>query len=302
MTRRRRFATALAATALAAAGFLLVFHPSRPLWIRHVDLPVVAAADGIRLAGTLSLPRWRTAPHPVVVIVHGSGRSVRADMIPEVRRFVERGFAVYTYDKRGVGESSGTFAEPSSRHSTVLQDLAQHARAVYEAVCQRPEIDRTRAGFFGVSQAGWIIPLAANAATPPARFAVILSGPAVSTGIEERYSELTADGRNPQALSQMPAIRAEIDAYRGPSGYDPRSTLEQFLRRTPSLWILGEQDLSVPTWATVRVLRELTARDRMPPLTLVTYPGAGHDLRQADGRPNPAIWDDIDRFLAPVAR
>ena len=277
-------------------GLLLLFHPSRPLLIRHVDMPVTVPLDGIRLAGTLSLPRWRSAPHPAVVIVHGSGRSVRSDMLTDVRRFIGKGFAVYTYDKRGVGESGGVFAEPSSQNSGVLRELAHHARAVYDAVCQRPEIDSTRVGFFGVSQAGWIIPLTTTLPTssPSPKFAILLSGPAISTGIEERYSALTLDGRNPEAMSQMPRIRAEVDAYTGPAGYEPRSVLQRF--RTPSLWILGERDLSVPTWATVRVLRELTDQFQLP-ITVVTYPDVGHDLRHFDGEPNPRVWADIDRFL-----
>lgn len=280
-----------------AVVILLFIHPSRPLRMRHEAVSITVAADGVRLAGTLSLPRWRSGPHPAVIFVHGSGRSVRSDMITDVRRFVDRGMAVYTYDKRGVGESSGTFAEPSSRHSGVLQELALHARAAYEEVCRRPEIDATRVGFFGVSQAGWIIPLAATmtSSSPAPRFAILLSGPAVSTGVEEFYSELTADGRNPQALADMTRIRAAVDDYRGPAGYDPKAVLSRF--HTPSLWILGELDLSVPTWASVRALAALKQQYQLP-LDWIIYPDAGHDLRPDSGEPNPRIWLDIERFLS----
>lgn len=295
----RRVAYAAAGLAVVVAGFLLTFHPSRPLLIRHVNLPVTVAADGTRLAGTLSLPRWRRAPHPAAVIVHGSGRGVRADMITEVRRLVERGFAVYTYDKRGVGDSTGTFAEPSSRNPTVLNDLARHARAAYDAVCQQPDVDPVRVGFFGFSQAGWIIPLASTepSTSPPPRYAVILSGPAVSMGIEEHYSQLTGDGRNFSATQDLPRIRAEVDSSRILGGYDPRPVLERF--RIPSLWILGEHDLSVPTWISARILLDLRQRFGVP-IRLITYPEAGHDLRRADGHPNPQVWNDIDAFLREI--
>lgn len=217
-------------------------------------------------------------------------------MITDVRRLVERGFIVYTYDKRGVGESTGIFEEPTSRRPNILYDLARHARAAYDAVCQQPEVDPARVGFFGVSQAGWIIPLAAiePSALPPPRYAVILSGPAVSLGVEEYYSHLTGDGRNSSALRDLPRIRTEVDSASVFSGYDPQPVLERF--RTPSLWILGEQDLSVPTWASAGILRGVKERLDVP-ISLVTYPVAGHDLRLADGRPNPQIWIDIDAFL-----
>lgn len=293
---RHRLVVASLSGFVCLLAFLVCFHPSRPLQIRHLDLPVTVAADGVRLAGTLSLPRWRPPPYPAVVIVHGSGRSVRADMLTDLRRFIDQGMAVYTYDKRGVGESSGTFAEPSSRHSNVLAELANHARAVYDAVCQRPEIDATRVGFFGVSQAGWIIPLAAAmpSASPPPRFAILLSGPAVSTGVEELYSELTGDGRNPRAIQEMSHIRSAVDNFAGPAGYDPSAVLSQF--RIPSLWILGGRDLSVPTWATLRVLRELKDQHQLP-IEWIEYPEAGHDLRRPDGEPNPQIWRDMEKFL-----
>jgi pimeloyl-ACP methyl ester carboxylesterase len=85
-----------------------------------------------------------------------------------------------------------------------------------------------------------------------------------------------------------------VDSAQVLSGYDPQSVLERF--RVPSLWILGETDLSVPTWASVRVLHSLREQHGVP-ISLITYPEAGHDLRRADGQPNPQIWIDIDAFL-----
>jgi hypothetical protein len=56
-------------------------------------------------------------------------------------------------------------------------------------------VDPARVGFLGASQAGWIIPLALSKAAPDeAAFAIILSGPATSVGLEMEYSRLTGDG------------------------------------------------------------------------------------------------------------
>lgn len=273
------------------SGLVATFHPARPLTTRHRDLNVTV--DGVTLAGTLSTPRWSQGPFPAVIFVHGSGRATRRDAAPDIRRWIERGFAVYSYDKRGVGSSTGVYREPSSRHPEVLHELASHASAALRTLQRQPEIDAQRVGYLGLSQAGWIIPLAADVGPPP-RFAILLSGPAISIALEEFYSVLTGDGRSPNVSRDLAAIRAQTDAFTGPPGYDPQPVLARV--RVPSLWLLGELDLSVPTWASERVLAELQKQGL--PITLVTYPGAGHNLRGPDQRPNPRIWQDIDAFLA----
>ena len=119
------------------------------------------------------------------------------------------------YDKRGVGDSSGTnpqdlVGNPSFRdvgnpdapqfHPDIaasvqmIDILAGDALAGVKWLKTRADIDASRIGFVGVSQAGWIMPLAANRSEDIA-FIVNISGPAVTVGIENRYSELT--GENP---------------------------------------------------------------------------------------------------------
>ena len=80
-------------------------------------------------------------------------------------------------------------------------------RAAFDEFAADPEVDATRIGFFGASQAGWIIPLAAELTRTRPRFHVILSGNAVSTGVEQYYSDLTGDGTRAPQL----ADRAEIE-------------------------------------------------------------------------------------------
>ena len=58
----------------------------------------------------------------------------------------------------------------------------------------------------------------------------------------------------------------------------------------PGLWLLGGEDRSIPTPATVAILDQLIASGRS--YAHVVFPGFGHNL---SGAP---IWPEIDRWLA----
>jgi hypothetical protein len=77
--------------------------------------------------------------------------------------FLQRGFAVLRYDKRGVGKSTGTYSGVSTANSEqMLADLSGDMAAGVRFLQAQPDIDRSRIGLMGASQAGWIIPLAAK--------------------------------------------------------------------------------------------------------------------------------------------
>ena len=156
----------------------------------------------------------------------------------------------------------------------------------------RPEIDSRRIGLMGVSQAGWIIPLAARRA-PSAAFMVLVVGPTVSVGLEIYYSDLAE--RTAVPLEQ---VYPQLAGFRGPAGFDPRPTLEAI--STPGLWILGEQDRSIPTPHTVAVLAELRAAGR--PYRWIVYPGATHGMTDAATGASVDYLSDVLDFLAPWRR
>ena len=97
----------------------------------------------------------------------------------------------------------------------LLRRLAADAAAAFNELAADPEVDTTRIGFFGASQAGWIIPLAAELTRTRPRFHVILSGNAVSTGVEQYYSDLTGDGtRAPQVADRAEIERRVLELHR----------------------------------------------------------------------------------------
>lgn len=239
-------------------------------------------SDSTSLAYVLDRPPG-DGPFPVVVMVHGSGRTTRDEMRNLVPQFTARGFAVFRYDKRGVGESGGTYRGVNVATSmTVIPELARDAAAALGTACAAPRIDPARCGYFGASQAGWIIPEALRL-TPSAAFAILFSGVADPVGAEMYYERFAM-----QPSVSLDSAYAALRHFTGSPGYDPRGTLATMT--VPSLWLLGMTDVLVPNRLAVPYLQSLRSSGR--PVTVRAYPEYGHALG-AD------IWPDIDAFLTP---
>ena len=253
---------------------------------------ITVTTEAANLAATVSTPAGR-GPFPGVVFVHGSGRLKRDVFQRDRDHLVSRGFVVLTYDKRGVGESTGEYDNVGVRTSPERMPLlGRDALACLRALRAQPRVDGSRLGFLGASQAGWIIPSAiASAGNGEVRFAVILSGPATSVGLEHAYSEATGDGLRPHASLTPEQIDARVDAYAGPAGFDHVAIIRAL--RVPTLWLIGEQDESIPVRHTLRNLRGATAAGAT--ITVKTYPGANHSLFSPAG-PVP-YWTDIVNWL-----
>lgn len=204
------------------------------------------------------------------------------------------GIAVLAYDKRGVGESTGEYSGVGPGNSVAMFDLlAADVIAGVETLARRRDIDPRRIGLVGNSQGGWIAPLAASKSRDIA-FVVSLSGPAVTVGEEIAYSNLAgADPGSQQGLAD-----AEIDrrfrAFTGPHGYDPVPVLRAL--QTPTLWVLGERDRSLPVARSIENLERIKADDRRP-ITIQVIPGADHGLRNPSTGERPDIWSLVAAWL-----
>jgi hypothetical protein len=158
---------------------------------------------------------------------------------------------------------------------------------------KRTDIDPARIGLVGISQGGWISPLAATRSRDIS-FVVTISGPAVSVGEEIAYSRLAGeDPGSEQGLSDEEIAR-RMKRFKGPAGYDPAGTLKAL--GAPSLWILGEKDRSIPVQHTIDVLTALK-RDAAKPITLHVIPGVNHRLAPTDGGRPSDIWQVIRTWL-----
>jgi dienelactone hydrolase len=254
--------------------------PSAPSPLGTVD---TFQSGDVRLAYALDLPAG-TGPFPAIVMGHGSGQVTRLHGASLAQSLVAAGFAVLRYDKRGVGDSGGAYeiAGNVANSERVFPILAGDMLAGVEFLKTRPEIDPARIGLFGVSQAGWIIPLAASRSAD-VKFMILVVGPTVSVGVENYYSSLV----EVSFTFPIDEAYARSRAYTGPHGFDPRPTLESL--STPGLWLLGGADRSIPTPLTVEVLQSLQASGR--PYQWIVYPDAGHDLGGV------GFMNDAIRFL-----
>lgn len=128
--------------------------------------------DGAVLAGTLFLPPG-DGPFASVILIHGSEPGERNNYSRFAERITARGLAVLAFDKRGVGESDGTYVEAPDLAVPAADVVAWHAR-----LREHPALRPDAVGVLGWSQGGWIGPLAAS--MTDIAFVVMISGPAVS--------------------------------------------------------------------------------------------------------------------------
>jgi hypothetical protein len=164
------------------------------------------ASGKITLAGTLVLPSGAER-HPAVVLFHGSGPQER-DLFM-ARWFAAQGVAALAYDKRGVGESEGSF------RTVPFMDLCDDGLAAIAYLKSRKEIDPKRIGVWGLSQGGWLGPLAASRSADVA-FVIAVSGPGVSPGeqmIVLYGNELRARGLAERDIQEAGTLRREIYNY-----------------------------------------------------------------------------------------
>jgi alpha-beta hydrolase superfamily lysophospholipase len=135
----------------------LAFSQSTEFTIQNVRFD----SQGVTLAGSILTPKKTFA---AVVIVHGSD-PVKREM-EFAKRLAKEGIAVFTYDKRGVGESGGVYAGPSvgtnNIDTTNLNLLSHDASAAVNTFRTYLKDKKIPIGLVGFSQAGWIIPIVAS--------------------------------------------------------------------------------------------------------------------------------------------
>jgi pimeloyl-ACP methyl ester carboxylesterase len=182
----------------------------------------------ITLAGTLLLPAG-AGQHPAVVLFHGSGAQSR-DLFT-ARWFAAQGFAALAYDKRGVGESTGNF------RAVPFMDICGDGLAGLAYLKSRKEIDAKHIGVWGLSQGGWLGPLAASRSADVA-FVIAVSGPGVSPGEQMLVyyaNELRAQGVAESDVEEATRLRRDVWHYLS-SGEDYAQAKREFDAAPAKRW------------------------------------------------------------------
>ncbi len=142
------------------------------------DISFRNPANSQTIVGTLTKP---DAFDQVVVLVNGSGPQDRnSDLGPLNHRpflvlsdyLTRQGIAVFRYDERGVGESTGDY------HRAHTGDLADDAHAVVHFLSKRPDLKEKKIGILGHSEGGMIAPIVA-AKYESVDFIGLLAGPGI---------------------------------------------------------------------------------------------------------------------------
>ena len=232
------------------------------------ETEVQVPADGAVLAGTITEP-LTPGPHPGIVIVHGSGPGPRIDYGIWVGLYASLGLTVLAYDKRGNGASTGTYPGEAATDQN-LEIYAADAAAVLRFLTTWSGVDRGRVGFHGGSQGGWVVPLAIGRHQAPAAFAVLVSGPAVSSEQQQVWAGFSSDST--VAPTVPPADMDAVVRATTTTAYVPGTVLATI--RQPMLWANGAVDRQVPTTVNAEILRGLHHAN----WDIEVLPGVDHGL------------------------
>lgn len=138
------------------AGFLLFLFVSclGHAAVLHTIEKITFESDQFHIVGELRLPKDGDK-HPLVIMVHGDGPAYRTYFFKLKECFLKAGYATLMWDKPGYGQSKGEFSKNHLRE--------ERARILVDAVDQmktHPRIDAEHMGVWGISQAGYVIPMA----------------------------------------------------------------------------------------------------------------------------------------------
>jgi uncharacterized protein len=276
--------------------------------------------DGFSLAASYS-PAGETA----IVALHGAGEGTREsplythlhDLLPPA------GIGVVTFDRRGEGESTGD----ATRGRFQLQ--------VEDALAVLRVVDAERVGLWGISQGGWIGPLAA-AASDEVAFLVLVASTGVTPSEQMMYAverQLRLAGYGDDVVERVLDLRRRFEANVHSPGPDeeleadlvaaldepwfaqlwlPPMLLDEESRR---LWI-EEMDFDprpifghvrVPallfygaadSWTPVEPSVEAWRAARGEEVEIVVIPEAEHDLTLPDGSFAPEYDRKLVDWLA----
>lgn len=313
--------------------------PKAPFPYRSEDVSYInAAAEGVRLAGTLTLPEGR-GPFPAVFLITGSGAQDRDESIAGHKPFAviadhltRKGIAVLRVDDRGVGGSTGSMTRVTG------EDLAGDVRAGLAYLRTRPEVDARRIGVIGHSEGGVLAPMVAAGPNAPA-FQVLLAAPAVTgealiveqqrqvatvAGLPSAQVEIT-NAMQAQLMAAVVASQSETDAFeivvrtltamgapQDQAQSQARMISSPMYRwmlahnpaeplktvQTPVLALYGAKDVQVPAQQNQPAMTAALAGN--PRATVETLPGLNHLFQTAETG-NPEDYPYIQETFAPAA-
>lgn len=289
-------------------------------------VPVSFANGGIVLKGFVYRPKNPTRDLPLIALAHGSEESDRYSFGPIPLVLASRGFAVLAYDKRGTGLSSGDWK------SVGLEEYADDLVAGIRASIAGGGIDTSRIAVLGLSEGGWVAPLASSR-FPAIRAIAAISGGARTKGDAYVHkvrrageaSGLSPAGVDSAARAAQQFVQAATERVRlkeSPTGldrrlaYDPTKDWRQF--KGPVLYMGGEADVLESGPLAADWFRQISVEAGNADVTIRLWPRTHHSLiLGVTGEPSefqtfrgikqlaPGYWDVLigwlDRYVRALA-
>ena len=271
------------------------------------------------LVGDLRTPAG-SGPFPVVLFVHGDAPTANRTMfgmyLPIMERMLRVGYAVFSWDNPGAGESTGATSSygRTQQHAQIVLDGIEVMKA-------NPDIDPGRIGLWGVSMAGWVMPRVLMASDDVA-FMICQSCGSMSGQDEMAYQKVAQGycGRgSEEQAEQLKILLADLDEARTFDTYEGYLQYRQVLVELAALrsatvpapvvseaaWLAN--DPAYQSWSPVHVFEQI----RVPVLaiwgerdTKIDPIRAAHAYRDAleqAGNPNyrVEVIPGADHILAP---
>jgi hypothetical protein len=280
------------------------------------DAPVHIPALGFNLAGTATTPPRAKGPHPVVVLIGGSGPTDRDETVAGIPVFGQvardlsaAGFLVVRYDKRGVGQSGGR------AESVTLNDYAEDARAVVRWAEKLEGADKKRIALVGHSEGASVAMLLGARENDRVKAIALMAGVG-TTGAElileqQRHALDRMKLQDPQRAERI-ALQERIQAnvIKGAGAdwtgvpdsvrkaadtpwfhsfltFDPARVMRDV--RQPILIVQGELDTQVPSHHADRLADLARTRKRQADVQVLKVPGVNHLLV-------PAKTGEVDEY------
>ncbi|GGY75063.1 hypothetical protein GCM10011613_20690 [Cellvibrio zantedeschiae] len=253
---------------------VLLFIPIAPTHAgTFITEEIQFTSHNTQLFGSIVRPKEKEI-RAAVVFVHGSGKQSRN--LKWAEKFAAEGIATLVYDKRGAGKSGGNYESNQSVSEKNINLLADDAVAAVEALSKQSALKNVPLGLTGISQAGWIVPIAAEKSSA-VKFMVLWSGPVCKVSEEDIFSQYNADKDSNNVPTYDDALSARKVKYVWPDFLGKDSDPADNLRKLniPGLWIFGGNDGSVPVDLSIKRLDSIKQSGHE--YNYVLFSGLGHN-------------------------
>lgn len=275
---------------------VLVFIPIRSISQDLLRTNITFESGRNTLHGELLLPQ-NADSIPMIIFLVGSGensshRTIYKDFVEQNLEalFIEEGYGILYFDKRGVGDSEGKW------HKSDIYDRADDAKAAIDYLKSLNSVDASRIGVFGHSQGGWVAQVVASLYRNEVKVIASIAGPVFDTELHLTNiynSEFICEGETKEKAFEKASKKAQSDinwvsvfplkkAWRQLkeiSEFDPTNELRRI--NDPALFVFASNDNMVyPGWA-LTSLNETFPEGIPDNFTLSVIPGANHDLKNA---------------------